>query len=491
MKKKANLLSDSRYKIVKIIILIAFVLTTALLFVVRGQYKQMSYIGGDEPHYIMMTDSLIKDGDFNLKNDYEQSRALAYYPVPGLFPHIAVIVDYMQSDKWYSMHTIGLPILLAIPYKLFGLVGARLMILVLQLLSVVLFLKILERYLHDKYRVVIGMVILYCCTFFWQNMGGIFPDLVFVSIVGAAILLFARKDIVSNIGFVLLLCVGVLVHSKVLVLVGPIYIAHQLLLLTSTGLSAWLKRYSTYVLVTVLFAIMYSSFLYVSYGVYLPSQLYGSKGQLFAGNILSNSAAVLLDRTKGLVVYFPVILIAGPYLYIAIRRLKDYLLLFAKQLRIPQTAYLSVGLSIGLLALLITQLGFDDWSGSFSPNGRYMLVFIFAMIFIIAKYIDYKNKIELFVVGSASIVSALISIVIARKLDIYLDTGMESVVTTRFEIFKAFPLYPLVIRTVTSAQLYRSIIIVVLIVAFNILLYKVYTNKKLKKIFSIKGIGNT
>lgn len=489
MKIKADLLSDSRYKVAKIIILLAFVLTTVLLFVVRGQYKQISFIGGDEPHYIMMTDSLVKDGDFNLKNDYELKRALEYYPVPGLFPHIAVIIDYMQSDQWYSVHTIGLPILLAAPYKLFGLVGARLLMILLQLASVVLFMKILERYLQDRYRVVIGMIILFCCTFFWQNMGAVFPDLVFVSITGAAILLFARKDIASNIGFVLLLCIGVLVHSKVMVLVGPIYIAHQMLLLTSSGLSIWSKKYSLYAIFAILFAMMYSRFLYVSYGVYSPSQLYGAKGQLFAGNMLANSMAVLLDRTKGLAVYFPVILIAGPYLYLAVRRLKDYKVMIAKQLKMPQTVYLSAGLGVGLLALLITQLGFDDWSGSFSPNGRYMLVFIFAMIFIIAKYINYKNVLELFMVGSATMVSALISIVIARKLDIYLDTGIESAVTMRFEVLKAFPLYPLVIKTITNAQLYRSVGIIVAIVLFNILLYKLYTNKRLKKNFLIKGIG--
>lgn len=117
-----------------------------------------------------------------------------------------------------------------------------------------------------------------------------------------------------------------------------------------------------------------------------------------------------------------------------------------------------------------------------------MLVFIFALIFVVAKYINYKNLLEIFVVGSATLASALISIVIARKLDIYLDTGLENVVTTKFEILKAFPLYPLVIKTVTNAQLYRSISIIVLVVLFNILLYKFYTNQRLKEAFTIKNI---
>lgn len=488
MKKKDSILSDSRYKIAKIILLLAFVATTALLFVLRGQYKQMSFLGGDEPHYIMMADSLIKDGDFNLKNDYELSRALTYYPVPALFPHVAAIIDYTNTDKWYSIHTVGLPILIALPYKLFGLLGARLLLIVIQLASALLFFKLLEKYLKDRYRVIIGMILLYCCTFFWQNLGGIFPDLVIVSIAGAAILLFGKKGVIYNSLFTALLCMGVLVHSKVALLIGPVYIAHLLYLLKDMGWSIWIKKYGLYSIVILLFAIIYSAYLHGAYGVYLPSQLYGTKGQLFAGNIIVNGTAVLLDKTKGLVIYYPVILVAGPYLYLATRRVIDGVILFVKQLQIPKSAYLSIGLSVGLVALLITQLGFDDWSGSFSPNGRYMLVFIFALIFVVAKYINYKNLLEIFVVGSATLASALISIVIARKLDIYLDTGLESVVTTKFEILKAFPLYPLVIKTVTNAQLYRSISIIVLVVLFNILLYKFYTNQRLKEAFTIKNI---
>jgi len=487
MKTKASQLSETRYQTIKIIILLLFVVVAALLFFVRGQYKPMSFLGGDEPHYIMMTDSLIKDGDFNLKDDYEQSRALAYYPVPGLFPHIAVIIDFQNSDKWYSMHTVGLPLLMALPYKLAGVVGVRLELLILQLAAVLVFFTLLEKYLRDRYRAIIGMTILFCCTFFWQSLGGVFPDLIFVSFVGAAILLFARKDILSNIAFVGLLCCGGLIHTKVLLVVGPVFIAHHLYLISSIGIMNWLKRYSTYCIATLLFAIAYSSYLFKSYGVYLPSQLYGSKGQLFAGNMLVNGVAVLLDRTKGLVAYFPVIIVAGPYLYLAARGAVNNSIVFIKQRHLPSSAYLPISLLVGLAVLLATQLGFDDWSGSFAPNGRYMLVFIFALIFIVAKYVNYRSILELSVVGLATVVSALATVVVAMKLDIYLDTGVESVITSKFMLFKVFPLYPLVIKTVTDTQLYRSIGIVMCIVVFNVVLYRLYTNKRIKRKFVLKN----
>src|SRR5919201_4441008 len=35
---------------------------------------------GDEPHYLIMTQSLLRDGDFDLRNNYEQKDYLEYYP---------------------------------------------------------------------------------------------------------------------------------------------------------------------------------------------------------------------------------------------------------------------------------------------------------------------------------------------------------------------------------------------------------------------------
>src|SRR6187200_2853743 len=35
---------------------------------------------GDEPHYLLMTQSLLRDGDFDLRNNYEHMDYLEYYP---------------------------------------------------------------------------------------------------------------------------------------------------------------------------------------------------------------------------------------------------------------------------------------------------------------------------------------------------------------------------------------------------------------------------
>jgi hypothetical protein len=73
---------------------------------------------GDEPHYLIMIQSLLRDGDFDLRNNYENRDYLAYYPDVIPDPHIIV-----TGERWYPVHAIGLPILAAPVYAIGGRMG--------------------------------------------------------------------------------------------------------------------------------------------------------------------------------------------------------------------------------------------------------------------------------------------------------------------------------------------------------------------------------
>lgn len=91
--------------------LAAFVVLAALLTVV----SQRAVPTGDEPHYLIMTQSLLQDGDFDVRNNYENQDYRAYYPEIIPDPHIIV-----AGERWYPVHAIGLPILTAPAYALGG-----------------------------------------------------------------------------------------------------------------------------------------------------------------------------------------------------------------------------------------------------------------------------------------------------------------------------------------------------------------------------------
>lgn len=73
---------------------------------------------GDEPHYLIMIQSVLNDGDFDLRNNYENQDYKAYYPDVIPDPHIIV-----TGERWYPVHAIGLPLLAAPVYAAGGRIG--------------------------------------------------------------------------------------------------------------------------------------------------------------------------------------------------------------------------------------------------------------------------------------------------------------------------------------------------------------------------------
>ena len=80
---------------------------------------------GDEPHYLIMADSLLVDHSFDLRPAYTRD-AEAVKIVGPVTPHM-----YFIDHRWMPYHTPGLSILIALPFKLAGELGVRLFLCVL------------------------------------------------------------------------------------------------------------------------------------------------------------------------------------------------------------------------------------------------------------------------------------------------------------------------------------------------------------------------
>ena len=73
----------------------------------------------DEPFYLLITQSIIHDGDLDLNNNLEARQYAAYYPAP-LLPQR----DVNETGQYVSRHGALFPLLLAPFYASFGRVGA-------------------------------------------------------------------------------------------------------------------------------------------------------------------------------------------------------------------------------------------------------------------------------------------------------------------------------------------------------------------------------
>ena len=465
-------------------------ITLAVLFMLsnlflKGHLSKEIYTSGDEPHYLMMTDSLVSDGDFNLKNDYLLDRSTGSYSLTGIYPHTSPAIDTAHSDDWYSIHTIGLPLTMALPYKIFGLAGSRFLIILLQLLSLVLFYKILKKYIKSDGSVFLGMVILLSSTFLWQNLGAIMPDLLIVTLVAAAVLLFAKQDRVSNFVFVLIVVAGMLLHTKAIIILAPIYLGHNIVLIKEWGISQTAKKLGAYYFLLLGAVFLYASFLKASYGFYSPTKLYGENGQLFGANVATNIIAMLFDRAKGLAVYFPVLLVAGPYVYFGF---KDLVLAIKRAIQkksITNEAVLAISAAAGVLLLLVAQIGFTDWSGSFAPSGRYMLVAIYAVVFLIAKYFNKNNKLETGLLAITITISALISIAIIYRVNIfremgfvYFDAGADNIITQKLPLLQNLPIFSPISNQSSYHFVQQGFVMLLLLIVFNFVLIKLYSRKR-------------
>ena len=72
-------------------------------------------LSGDEPHYLLITESLVRDGDLRVANNYFQEDYLRFYR-GKIGPHLA-------AGTPYSIHGIGLPLLAFPGYALAGTAG--------------------------------------------------------------------------------------------------------------------------------------------------------------------------------------------------------------------------------------------------------------------------------------------------------------------------------------------------------------------------------
>jgi hypothetical protein len=84
----------------------------AIAVCVSLSIRDRLHVTGDEPHYLIMADGLVRDHTFDLRSAYaREARTEAIYGSPIPAPHIVIV-----NHRWGPYHEPGLALLLAIPF---------------------------------------------------------------------------------------------------------------------------------------------------------------------------------------------------------------------------------------------------------------------------------------------------------------------------------------------------------------------------------------
>jgi hypothetical protein len=275
------------------------------------EFRNMHHFDGDEPHYVLMAESLCRDGDADLRNNYEAQNYLAFFPRQDFKPHA---YDYRGNGELRSVHSVGLPILLILPHCIFGHpYWARIeMALLAALASWSIFVTIRDWTKDPRLAYATWAFITFTMPM-WVFAPQVYPDVVAVLAVAVALQLFLSRHLTLGkvLGLGLIVSLLPWLHARFTVL--------SLLIVTTTGVRLIRARigWKAYVCLSLPPAIsgllwMWNS--YVWYGGILPNAGYGPWSQyarLFWWDRVYNSLANLaLGREFGLVTYAPVYLLA-------------------------------------------------------------------------------------------------------------------------------------------------------------------------------------
>jgi hypothetical protein len=283
---------------------------------------------GDEPHYLIMTQSVLRDGDFDLRNNYENQDYLAYHPAVIPDPHVIV-----TGERWYPVHAVGLPILAAPVYA----VGGRTGVVVLLTLSIVAGLRLLWSVLRlagFESRVAgVAMVVAGLTLPVTAMAGQVFPEVPAFLLVVIAVrsIIAPHQSRGDRLG--LLLSVGLLpwLHPKYALLSGALLLSMALVRRRRATIAQLLGAASVLIVSVAGHAILS----YYWYGAALPGAsvlvtqaptpgdwLPAIIGHFFVTPWVG-LLGVLFDQQSGLFFASPVYVMAAPGIMLLSRRARN------------------------------------------------------------------------------------------------------------------------------------------------------------------------
>lgn len=351
-------------------------------------------LGGDEPHYLVISHSIANDGDINVFNQYARDEYREFVDI-RLQHHARVGKGF---KVWYSYgHLPGLSLTLA-PFFLVKIPNLTLYFLVRAylglfgaLMAVLIYLFALKLWKHKSLALFITFAYTFTAPIFFYAIH-IFAELQAALLILTALylLLYAKKPGGETMRTLL---AGFLMGASVFW--GMKYAIFCALL--GGGFFVWYvlkkqpKRAITLAVFPFLWMVCFLGFLYIAYGNFDPMSIYNGvmtpeQEQAYRAGIqhipvqkrVETFLGMLFDQRDGLLLYSPFYFFAFPGLILALKRWKHYW---------PHILVSGAGFAFMLF------LGYSTVRAGYCPQARYLApVAWLMMLYTIIYYRETANR---------------------------------------------------------------------------------------------------
>jgi hypothetical protein len=303
---------------------------------------------GDEPHYLMVADSLLRDHDVSLERDYAEGRYAAFHDAP-LAPHFRV---RGRGGEIYSLHAVGLSVLILPAWALAGYAGVTVF---MALVSALVALEVREWVKELTGREALGEACGWLAVLtppLAHYAGLVFTEVPAALALSLGLRLARRPEASGWRAVAVGLAAAALPWLNVrYALLAAVVVAHAL----------WRAR-APKRLAGVLAPCLVSGaglllYHHALYGFWNPGRVYGRSPELALGTLREGLPGLLLDQEFGLLVYAPVLALA--------------LLGLAYLYRRDRALALAVLAAAAAAALVAGS--WPMWRGGFNPPGRFLV----------------------------------------------------------------------------------------------------------------------
>ena len=273
--------------------------------------------GGDEPHYLVITQSLLTDHDLKIENNHRRGDYRAFY-IGDLKP------DYLRKGRngaIYSIHAPGLSAIIAPAFALFGYPGVVAFLALVSGCATALAWTAAWRVTHDIAASWFGWAsVALSVPFFFQSFVA-FPDGLGAAIVIAGVTtMITGRDASERTLFATGTALAVLpwLHTRFALLAVALGV---LIAARNLGASSLLRRTVALFSVPAVSAAAWFWFFYAVYGTPNPAAPYGGYTQSSLSNLTRGVPGLLFDQQFGLIPNAPVYVCAGLGFIVMARRL--------------------------------------------------------------------------------------------------------------------------------------------------------------------------